>query len=127
MNTFTSSALTSLRLVIGTTASNAEYVIETSGYLLGGSVTPHYPDVVDIPSDILASSSTQRNKGIHVYTRNGEQIYVLGESTVYPTNHGVFLAYPCLSLESNDVYEYYIVSTAASIEFQSQVFIDCWM
>ena len=137
MDTFVPS-LTTLRLVIGTSASNATYVVtrdpntdDTSlcndevveMFCIKGTVSVDHPAVVDIPPDLLVSSPVDRNKGIRVYTENGEEIFVVGENQVSSINHGAFLAYPCLTLEAIDRYEYYAVSREATSTFLSQVLI----
>ena len=137
MNTFVPT-LTTLRLVIGTTASNAAFVItrdpntdDTSPcnndvvemFCIKGNVSVNHPAVIDVPSDLLVLSPADRNKGIRVYTENGEEIFVVGENQVSIINHGTFLAYPCLTLDAIDRYEYYAVSRKGSSAFSSQVLI----
>lgn len=137
MNTFVPT-LSTLRLVIGTTSSSAAFVItndpNTDGaspcnddvverFCIKGNVSMNHPAVVNIPSDLLVSSSADRNKGIRVYTENGEDIFVVGENKVSIINYGTFLAYPCITLEAIDRYEYYAVSRVGSTVFFSQVLI----
>ena len=125
MSNFGGSSLTSLRLVIGTTAESADYVVEASEKTIkNGTVSSGTPAVVDIPSDlelpVTDSDFANREKGIHVYTTGDESIFVIAENFVSPFNYGVFLAYPCLTIETDTGYEYYIISTQANNIIRSQ-------
>ena len=107
---------TTLRLLIGTTAESADYVVETSTNVIQmGTVSSGVPVLVDIPSDlqlqVTASDFDNRQKGIHIYTTGDESIFVIGENFVTPLNYGTFLAYPCLTIGTDASYEYYIIST----------------
>ena len=128
MSNFGGISLTSLRLVIGTTAESADYVVEASEKTIqNGMVSSGTPAVVDIPSDprdlelqVIDSDFANRKKGIHVYTTGDESIFVIAENFVNPFNYGVFLAYPCLAIETNTSYEYYIISVQANDIIRSQ-------
>ncbi len=78
----------------------------------GGLVTSGSPVLIDIPRsaqlEVFNSSYSERRKGIHV-TSSGS-IFLLAENYIIGINHGVFLAYPCLTLEQNLNYEYYAIS-----------------
>ena len=120
---------TTLRLVIGTTAESADYVVETSAgtMIQMGMVSSGTPVVVDIPSNlelqITESNFANREKGIHVYTTGDETIFVIGENFVNPLNYGTFLAYPCITVEGDASYEYYVVSTDDPTDFLRSQFL----
>ena len=129
MRNFGGSSFTSLRLLIGTTADSADYVVEANEESIQtGTVSSGTPVVVDIPSDlelqVIDSDFENRKKGIHVYTTGDETIFVIAENFVSPFNHGVFLAYPCLTIETEvntgPHYVYYIISTQGSEFIHSQ-------
>lgn len=119
---------TNLRLVIGTTAESADYKVETGARMIQmGTVSSGTPVVVEIPSNlelqITESSFENRQKGIHVYTTGDESIFVIGENYVNPLNYGTFLAYPCITVEGDAGYEYYIVSTDDPTDFLRSQFL----
>lgn len=122
-------AFTTLRLVIGTTAESADYVVETSagGMIQMGMVSSGTPVVIEIPSNlelqITESNFENREKGIHVYTTGDETIFVIGENFVNPLNYGTFLAYPCITVEGDAGYEYYVVSTDDPTDFLQSQFL----
>ena len=125
MRNFGGTSLTSLRLIIGTTADSADYLVEANEESIQtGTVSSGTPVVVDIPSrfelQITDSDFANRNKGIHVYTTGDETIFVLAENILSPFNYGVFLAYPCITIETDNGYEYYIISTMADDFVRSQ-------
>ena len=128
MSNFGGSSFTSLRLVIGTTAADnvkVDYVVEASGESIQtGDVSSGTPAVVNIPTDlelqVTDSDFANRKKGIHVYTTGDESIFVIAENFVSPFNYGVFLAYPCLTSETDMSYEYYIISVQANDIIRSQ-------
>ena len=122
------SSFTSLRLLIGTTAESADYVVEVSERVINeGTVSAGIPALVDIPSDprdlelqVTDSDFSNRKKGIHVYTTDDDLISVIAENFITPFNHGVFLAYPCITIETDTDYEYYVISTGATDFARSQ-------
>ena len=119
---------TTLRLVIGTTAESADYVVETSAKTIQmGMVSSGTPVVVDIPSNlelqITESNFENRGKGIHVYTTGDQSIFVIGENYVNPLNYGTFLAYPCITVATDAGYEYYVVSTDDPTDFLHSQFL----
>ena len=122
------SSFTSLRLLIGTTADSADYVVEASERSIqNGTVSSDTPVEVDIPSDptdlelqITDSDFANRNKGIHVYTTSDEYIFVIAENFLSLFNYGVFLAYPCLKDETETGYEYFVISVQATDHTRSQ-------
>ena len=119
-------SFTSLRLIIGTTSPSASYVIESiDGVIQQGTVSLNSPTTVDISSDfqIVGSDFENREKGIHIYTTNDEEIFVIGENFIQPFNHGVFLAYPCLTFETENGFEYFVISTEATGTLASQVVV----
>ena len=122
-------AFTSLRLVIGTTAESADYVVETSAgeMIQMGMVSSGTPVVVEIPShlelQITQSNFENREKGIHVYTTGDETIFVIGENFIHPLNYGTFLAYPCITVAGDASYEYYVVSTDDPTDFLHSQFL----
>ena len=122
------SQLASLRLIIGTPASgNVQFTVENSaGMIQTGTVTSNTPVVVSIGSDqqVVATDFTNRNKGIHVYSNDGNPLYVVVENSITFLNHGVNLAYPCLSLGENvDEYEYGVVSVDDPTNILSSQFL----
>lgn len=107
--------LANFRLTIGTAIdSSVSFVVENSaGTIHTGTVTSNAPVIVTIPNDqqITNSGIDNRHKGIHVYSTDGELLYVLVENFVSFINHGVYLAYPCFSLGPNiNQYEYGVLS-----------------
>ena len=119
---------TNLRLVIGTTAESADYVVETSARMIQmGTVSSGTPVMVEIPSNlelqITESNFENRQKGIHVSTTGDESIFVIGENYVNPLNYGTFLAYPCITVEGDAGYEYYIISTDDPTDFLRSQFL----
>lgn len=119
--------LTRLRLTIGTPSERAMYTIETANgvFEYQGEVTAGNLEVIEIPNELQVVDSTvqHRMKGIHVVSTNDEPLIIIAENLVNPFNHGVFLAYPCLTFEVEDKYEYLILSTQASNFVQSQFLI----
>lgn len=108
--------LTTLQLLIGTTAENADYVVESSDETIQmGTVSSGTPVVVTIPSDhelqVTDSDFDNREKGIHVYTTGDDPIFVVAENYITVINYGTFLAYPCLTNEADNGYEYYVISS----------------
>ena len=128
MSNFGGTPFTSLRLVVGTTAESTDYVVEASKRSIQtGTVSSGTPVVVDIPSDpsdlelqVTDSDFANRNKGIHIYTTGNESIFVIAENFLSPFNYGVFLAYPCITIETDTGYEYYIISAQANEFIRSQ-------
>lgn len=121
MSNFGGTDFTSLRLLIGTTADMANYVVEsTAGVIQQGTVMSGNPVRVVLSSDlnlqVTDSTFGNREKGIHVYTTGDEMIFVVVENFVFPFNYGVFLAYPCLTFETNTGYEYFVMSTEVSAD-----------
>ena len=119
---------TTLRLVIGTTAESADYVVETGTKVIQmGTVSSGTPVVVDLPSNlelqVIGSNFENRRKGVHVYTTGDHSLFVLGESYVNPLNYGTFLAYPCITIETDTGYEYYIISTDDPTDFLHSQFL----
>ncbi len=115
---------TSLRLTLGTNSSTADYVVEsTNGIIREGTISFGSPVTIEISSDFQVTSSgfDNRAKGIHVYTTNDATIFLIAENFVSPFNHGVFLAYPCLTFETG--YEYYVISADASGNLKSQILL----
>ena len=115
MRNIGASPFVSLRLIVGTPAnSSVTFVVENNaGMIHTGTVTSSVPVAVTIPSDqqVTDSNFNNRLKGIHVYSTEGDPLYVVAENFLSFLNHGVYIAYPCLSLGENiDRYEYGIVS-----------------
>ncbi len=121
------SPFVSLRLIIGTAADSANYVVQTSDEVIRqGTVTSGSPVTIEVPSNprrlnlqVTDSAFSNRDKGIHVQATGEESIYVIAENFVNPFNFGVFLAYPCVTVPGGN-YEYYVVSTAATSLLNSQ-------
>ena len=110
-----------LRLLIGTTASNATYRVTGANdqLLASGVVVQGSHASIDIPSDmfeVVGSGFSDRAKGIHVHS-NDEPIFVIAENIFRFVNYGTFLAYPCLTIESESSYEYYVISTNDPSDF----------
>ncbi len=124
-------AFSSVRLLIGTAAtSSVDFVVETLSadtsipmQIDGGTISASssYTVASDIELEVLGSSD--RNKGIHVYTTGDEPLFVIGENYINGVNHGVFLAYPCLQLELAREYTYYVFSAEDSSGFAHSQFL----
>ena len=109
------SSFAAFRLIVGTPADgDVQFVVENNDEVIHtGSVTSSSPVVVDIPNEhqVVASDFNNRQKGIHVYSTEGDELYVVAENILSFLNHGTFLAYPCFSLGENvDNYEYGVIS-----------------
>lgn len=105
---------TSLRLVIGTPANSADFVVESNtGVIHAGRVSHNYPVVINIPSHLQVSNShhSSREKGIHIYSMAEVPIFVVAETYISFLNHGAYIAYPCTKFDNQTMYEYYVVST----------------
>ena len=119
----------SLRLVIGTTAAeDVDYVVDSSEETIErGTVSSGNPAVVTIPSDlrfqVTDSEFSNREKGIHVYTTSDSDLFVIVENFVNRLNHGAFLAYPCITIEADGGYEYYIISKDDPTDFLHSQFL----
>ena len=78
-----------------------------------GTVTTNNPVTVNVHSDLQVFNGdfSNRHKGIHIRSTNGEPLYVVAENSLSFVNHGAFMAYPCFSLgEDVDEYMYGVVS-----------------
>ena len=109
------SSFTNLKLTIGTTAKGSvPFIVETiTRVIQNGTVTSDSPVVISVMNElqVIASDFTNRQKGIHIHSIEGDSLYVIAENFVAFLNHGVYLAYPCLSLGENfNQYDYKIVS-----------------
>ncbi len=121
------SPFVSLRLVIGTTADSANFVIQTSTEMIQrGTVTSQHPFTIEVPSNprrlnlqVTDGTFSNRDKGVNIQATGDEEIYVVAENFVSPFNFGVFLAYPCITVPGGN-YEYYVVSTDATSLLNSQ-------
>ena len=121
------SPFVSLRLVIGTTADSANYVVQTSTEMIQrGTVTSQNPVTIEVPSNprrlnlqVTDGTFSNRDKGVNIQATGDEEIYVVAENFVSPFNFGVFLAYPCITVPGGN-YEYYVVSTDATNLLNSQ-------
>ncbi len=123
MQNFNAISFGSLRLTIGTTFINVAFVVEYGdGVIQTGTVSTNSPAVIEIPSNFQVSDSSfeNREKGVHVFAMDESTIFVIVENFVSPYNHGVFLAYPCLTFETDDGYEYFVISTEGSETLHSQ-------
>ena len=119
-------SLTSLRFTIGTTYEIAEVVVESqSGVIHRGTVFKSSPIVVHISNGFQVTNSefSNREKGLHIYTTNDAAIFVVAENFIAPQNHGVFLAYPCLTLEAVSDYEYVLISAEVTSDPNSQILL----
>lgn len=121
------SPFVSLRLVIGTTADSANYVVQTSTEMIRqGTVTKQNPVSIEVPSNprrlnlqVTDSTFSNRDKGVNIRATGDKDIFVIAENFVSPFNFGVFLAYPCITVPGGN-YEYYVVSTDATSLLNSQ-------
>lgn len=109
------SSFASFRLTVGTPANDAvSFVVENSAEVIHtGMVTADSPVVITITSDhqVVDSDFSNRQKGIHVYSTEGDLLYVIAENFLSFLNHGAYLAYPCFSLGENiNRYEYGVLS-----------------
>ena len=119
-------SFTSLRLQLSTNALAANFVVESmNGIIQEGMVSFGSPVTVGISFDFQVADSNfeNREKGIHIYSTNDEPISVIAENFVFPFNHGVFLAYPCLYFETDSGYEYSVISVDATGSLKSQVLL----
>ena len=119
-------SFTSLKVHMSTTVEIAEFVIDSNtGFVHRGSVSTGEPVSVELPTElqVVDGGFIDREKGVHIYTTNNVSINVLAENSVSPLNFGVFLAYPCFTIENDDVYEYYVLSTQGEGTIHSQVLL----
>ena len=127
MRNFGGTSFTTLRLNIGTTFEQADFVVMSrNGPLIqNGTVWRDSPVSFDINAGFQISTSgyIDREKGIHVYTTNNANIFVIAENILEPFNHGVFVPYPCLTFETQTGYEYYVISTEVAGNTKSQVLL----
>ena len=85
------------------------FIVDTmQGFSYSGVVYPGSSTTVVLPSSLHVTSNSERNKGIHVSTRENKRIVVYGLSYRSSTSDA-FLALPCNSL-AVDEYEYYAVT-----------------
>lgn len=110
------STFTNFRLTVGTPAEGSVtfMVDNNAGTIFTGTVTSNAPVVVNnILNDVQVVSSdfNNREKGIRIYSTGDDLLYVVVQNFITFLNHGVYLAYPCLSLGENvNRYEYGVVS-----------------
>ena len=105
---------TSLRLVVGTPANSADFVVESSvGVVHTGRVSHDSPVVINIPSHLQVRNHhhSSREKGIRIYSMAEELIFVVAETYISFLNHGAYIAYPCTKFDNQTMYEYYVIST----------------
>ena len=119
MKNFGGTQHTSLRLTIGTTYEVADVIVESqSGVIYQGVVSSSSPISVEVPAEFQVTNSefSNREKGLHVYTANNSTIFIIAENYISRSNHGVFLAYPCLTFETETGYEYVLTSVSGDLE-----------
>lgn len=99
----------SLQFFISTPeSSQVSFTVLASGFTFSGTATNHSTTIVTLPTSLEVSSSTERNKGIHIKAEGERKIVVYGISAkAYTTD--TFLALPCSNL-AVDTYEYYGVT-----------------
>ena len=105
----TAGNLSTLNLIVGTSAATASFTIEASTRVLHqGSVTRNLLTVVSVPAEFQVTDSgfSNREKGIHIYSSNTEQLFVLAEIRV----NNVSYPFQCQKLEELISYEYIITS-----------------
>ena len=117
-------AFTNLRLVVGTPANSAEFVVESNaGVIHTDKVSHSSPIEINIPSNFQVRNHdhSNRKKGIHIYSTGKESIFVVAETYVNFLNHGAYVAYPCTEFDNQTRYEYYVISTGdANSYFKSE-------
>ena len=107
---------TQLRIVVGTPAApavNVSFKIESSSdAVFEGTTSQANPAVVDVPVEYLITDTgyTNRKKGLHIYTTDNNQIFVIVENFISFINHGTYIAYPCQAFETITEYEYFVTS-----------------
>ena len=126
MSNFGGTSFTSLRIQIGTTFEQADYVVRSRNALIqNGTLSRDSPVAININAgfQITTSEYIEREKGLHVFTTNDATIFIIAESFVDPFNHGVFVPYPCLTFETESGYEYFVISTEGTGGTHSQVLL----
>ena len=119
-------SVTSLRLTISTTYDTAQVVVESqTGVIHQQTVSNSFPSSILISNgfQVATSDFSDRRKGLHIYTMNDATISVIAENFIFPHNHGVFLAYPCLTFDTENEYEYILTSTDVTSTPKSQVLL----
>lgn len=104
---------TTLEIVVGTPATSAEFKVETNDEVLyEGTVTSSTPIVIGVDGAFQVTNNkfTSRQKGLHIYSKGSEPIYILAKNSVTFVNLGAYLAYPCQTFEANSAYEYFVIS-----------------
>ena len=122
MKNFGATDYTSLQLTIGTTFEVVEVIVESQSEIIyQGTVSSSSPLSVQVPADFQVANSgfSNREKGLHVYTTNDATVFVLVENYISSHNHGVHLAYPCLTFETEIGYEYILASVSGDLESQA--------
>jgi len=122
-------SLSSIKLTIATLSTSTVTCIYEDITGLGDTVliTANSPVTVDLPSSLIVSDRTfaNRQKGLHVYTPNEEEIFIIVESIFHTFSHGVFLAYPYQQVEETlSTYEYSTISASShTTTHDSQILI----
>jgi hypothetical protein len=120
------STFSEFRLIISTTANGTvPFVVESNaGVIFNGTVMADNPVMVIVPNDrqVLNSDFSNREKGIHVYSTGDDSLYIVVENFLTTLNHGVYLAYPSLSL-GVDQYQYGVVSAGDISGFLNSQFL----
>ena len=114
------------RMTIGTTHEVAEFIVESRNRVIHqGTTSNSSPVIVQIQNEyrVTGSEFGNREKGLHVYTINNATIFIIAENYILRTNHGVFLAYPCLKFETENGYEYIVTSAEVTTSAESQVLL----
>lgn len=114
-----------LRLIVGTPATSAVFVVETSTEVLyQGVVTSGSPMIVNVSTELQVTETdfSNREKGIHIYSNGTKPIFVLVE-TIFSLNYATYLAYPCQAVESLTSYEYFIISQDDPLDFFRSTFL----
>ena len=103
---------TTLRLVVSTPDSNADFVVESSaGVIHTGTVSRNSPVTINIPSNLQVTNHqySNRMKGVHVYSTGDKLVFLIAETYISFLNHGVYVAYPRTNFD-NEMYEYHVIS-----------------
>ena len=99
----------SLRLfVIAAESDPVSFSVTATGFSFTGTATSDTSMVVNLPTSLAVTSSSERNKGIHIKAEGEKRIVIYGLN-FHEFTTDAYLALPCSDL-SVDEYEYYAIT-----------------
>ena len=128
MSNFGGGSFIDLRIVVGTRDTSAEFIVESSnGVIYQGTVTLSVPVAIDLGPDfqVVSNDYTERLDGLHIYSTGNESIYVLAMNSISFINFGTYLAYPCLTFETESMYEYFAISVESDAGPSQILLVGC--